>query len=535
MQAPRDIPLRVLHRLGADQLLLSLQLWEGDDVLSRILQAYRAGQLPSCFFQQTLEYVAVALREALSDDGREAPIDLGRNWLSAVSAVSAVSAAADAEKESSPKWKRAVLAPQDATFWSAYDFLLRHRPSFFRTIGALEASNLRAVRELFLGRASAISELQRCQSMEMERVRQQTEESAESVPDIQVLVGQHVSEIDALELHWQSEIEQLMTKQKASYRDLVVDFFDQERLNQVPQPTLPGRTADTADEDSLLDEGSPNLSKICEVRTVFGQAFFVLRLWVGDLMDFVDLDTDTVVDDAGPQLPEGFLGLGSYDVNERRTPKLQSAEPLQSDSSVFQSASLRFWKTPRFPCLHLSPSAYAERLRGLLIPVPENLPLDGGALRDFAARCHKETDFHFPSLEEQLAAVRPLQKGDYACTRHSNLGLQVTFHLASDEGDELIPAMHRALRRICHDCHRSHVAELTLPLQLDKAGASRPRRAENVLRALKGALAALAERLEGQGAHASSGLELVNLVLPAAASATANGAATFLQNSFQCV
>ena len=51
----------------------------------------------------------------------------------------------------------------------------------------------------------------------------------------------------------------------------------------------------------------------------------------------------------------------------------------------------------------------------------------------------------------------------------------------------------------------------------------------------QGALAALAERLEGQGGHASSGLELVNLVLPAAACATANGAATFLQNSFQCV
>ena len=49
----------------------------------------------------------------------------------------------------------------DLTFWCAYDFLLRHRPMFFRTIGTLEESYLKGIRELRAGRAVAISELQR--------------------------------------------------------------------------------------------------------------------------------------------------------------------------------------------------------------------------------------------------------------------------------------------------------------------------------------------------------------------------------------
>ena len=97
--------------------------------------------------------------------------------------------------------------------------------------------------------------------MEMEKVRQEKEDSTQSdskeeggsTPrDIHVLVGQHVSEIDALELHWQSEIEQLKAKQKASYRELVVDFFHQEMEMTKLQESGP-----TPEEESQSSE--PNL------------------------------------------------------------------------------------------------------------------------------------------------------------------------------------------------------------------------------------------------------------------------------------
>lgn len=226
------------------------------------------------------------------------------------------------------------------TFWCAYDFLLRHRPSFFRTIGTLEESYLQAIRELVLGRAVAVSEMQRCQSIEMERLRRQSEEAAAEMPEVQVLVGQHVSEIDALERHWQSEIEQLKMKQKASYRGLVVDFFEQEVLGDGEiaatsgPPSVPDdqrnaylacplhpkawtdRQSKAAGSEPEVGEDS-RLTKLSEVRATFGRnVFFVLRLFVGDVMEFAGGITETSAendaDGAGPQLPSDFMGLESY-------------------------------------------------------------------------------------------------------------------------------------------------------------------------------------------------------------------------------
>eukprot|EP00440_Ansanella_granifera_P064753 gb/GFBE01070207.1/.p1 GENE.gb/GFBE01070207.1/~~gb/GFBE01070207.1/.p1 ORF type:complete len:277 (+),score=58.38 gb/GFBE01070207.1/:1-831(+) len=261
VEVPRDLPLRIFHRLGTNQFVVSIQLWAGDDVQTRVFEFFRQGQLPCCFYRQTLEYAALAVREALCDEQSEGPlpsvtlpsqgtarlprpaVDVATDrLLSQVFEVGAfesrlrtLQSCAILPPESKP-WGpqlQQVAAGDEVTFWCAYDFLLRHRPSFFRTIGTLEESYLKGIRDLVLGRAAAISDLQRCQSMEMEKVRQQAEESTvlERVEDeglsrdVQVLVGQHVSEIDALELHWQTEIEQLKVRQKASYRDLVVDFF----------------------------------------------------------------------------------------------------------------------------------------------------------------------------------------------------------------------------------------------------------------------------------------------------------------------
>ena len=170
-------------------------------------------------------------------------------------------------------------------------------------------------------------------------------------------------------------------------------------------------------------------------------------------------------------------------------------------------------------------------------------------LRELGTRCER-TDFHFPPLKKQLEAVKQKQlvPGDYFCSRHSNLGgrLQVAFHLivASDShsADELPKSQHRALQRIFWDCHRCHVAELTLPLLLLDSGTSETslplklaqRRAEQVLRLVKSALTEIAEQEQ-------QGLEVVNLVLPASAMQGVKGTSvvsatqSFLRNSFQCV
>jgi len=234
-------------------------------------------------------------------------------------------------------------------------------------------------------------------------------------------------------------------------------------------------------------------------------------------------------------------------------------------NAAYQSPSLQFWGVPAMPkTVRLSSNAYAARLRGLVIPTPENLKFDAGQavmLREFTNRCDEITDLHFPPIREQLELVKdatqetPLRASDYFCTRNSNQGgyVQVAFHLLMSSSDapatdEVPASIHRAIKRIICDCHRCHVVELSLPLLLLDIGTSESslpyavaqRRCENALRALKGALTRLAEEL---APSESPELQVINLVLPQSCAASVNAAVpsvaestlTFLQHSFQCV
>ena len=75
---PRDLSLRVFHRLGTNQLVVSLQILEGEDAFTRILQTFRRAQLPSCFLRATLEHVALAIRESLSEETEETSRDASK-------------------------------------------------------------------------------------------------------------------------------------------------------------------------------------------------------------------------------------------------------------------------------------------------------------------------------------------------------------------------------------------------------------------------------------------------------------------------
>lgn len=740
VEASRELQIRVFQRLGNQQYVVTLQL-KGDDgdVQSRVLEALQQGRLPSCLYRPTLEYATLAVRESLTDQDTSTLTSLTSPRLhSAGGNGSSLVATAPASNFDPPldddglidleerRWPHHMLrslnhaAPtgqgRDAIFWCAYDFLLRQRPAFFRTIGMLEESYLKGVRELSHGRFRAMSELQMRQSMEMERVRQQAERVSGSVSgsggggspnsvfrDVQSLVAQHVGELDAVELHWQTEIEQLKVKQKTSYCDLIVDRFAQE-IEQMWQaqegvteqvdctdkaggigrplatcnlarplaawtssatigsdlagggclgvgssmapgghgqstacgcggaPLSAGQGGSGCSEDSggapgiIIDDGTNpfegRLTECAEVRVVFGprRVFFVLRVWVGDIMDLLhgvpsaaaeDAPAGAMPDDsdgAGPQLPPDLVGPGSsghyhfargsaYPVDSPGWPLIRPSsssgagsgsgaffggscgsatasgapsgaptlKPKTWAQGVLRSPSLRFWPTPRLrPPVRLSPNAYADKLRGLLVPTPENLKFETSQavmLRELKARCDRVTDLHFPPLAEQLRLVRaatrsmPLRSSDYFCTRHSNLGgaVQVAFHLLTGSSEapaseEVPAAAHRALRRIICDCHRCHVAELSMPLLLLDIGTSESslpyavaqRRSENVLRALKGALTRLSEELAPSEVPE---LQVLNLVLPPSCSqsisagipSVTESVLMFLRHSFQCV
>lgn len=665
VEAPKELQVRIFNRLGNHQYVFTLHLQGGDDVQTRVLEVFQQGHLPGCLYRSTLEYAVLAVRESLVDAAESlqtvltpanttelptAAIHSGRKALEGV--------LLDIEERQWPKLKESGIDLSKPTkemfFWCAYDFLLRHRPRFFRTIGTLEESYLKGNRDLQVGRMQSIQALHFRQSIEMERVRVQAEEGAQEhvSRDVQFLVAQHVSELDAVELHWRTEIEELKVRQKASYRELVVDRFEQDvgQIRQVRERrpfdvessdsdgasdggSRPGAamtnlarpllrpsmaSAHAAEAAAFLDaeqallsgdmpeqtEDNPEnpsgrLQAWAEVRTVFGQrkVFFVLRLWVGDILDLLqpaetlEIPTEDYCDGAGPQLPPELVGLGSYGYEYfvrgsalpercrpmfhpprsldafglRHVPRDAKLDAPSKERSVYQSPSLQFWGVPAMPkTVRLSSNAYAARLRGLVIPTPENLKFDAGQavmLREFTNRCDEVTDLHFPPIREQLELVKdathetPLRASDYFCTRNSNQGgyVQVAFHLLMSSSDapatdEVPASIHRAIKRIICDCHRCHVVELSLPLLLLDIGTSESslpyavaqRRCENALRALKGALTRLAEEL---APSESPELQVINLVLPHSCAASVNAAVpsvaestlTFLQHSFQCV
>ena len=178
------------------------------------------------------------------------------------------------------------------------------------------------------------------------------------------------------------------------------------------------------------------------------------------------------------RLPWGTFGPWRSQ-HDHDLPILRSAKPRPSlHSSV--SASLRFWRPDlgleaNSAAVALSPNAYSNGLKGLIIPTPENLKFDTlqvSMLRDLDSCCKKRTDFHFPSLQKQFQEAQTqallkeehFQPGAYFCTRHSNLcgRLQVVFHLLipsdAHQLDELPESIaHRALSRIFADCHRCQV------------------------------------------------------------------------------
>ena len=122
--------------------------------------------------------VSLAIRESLAEDVRVVPFEIFENQLLDVRQLQS--------KGFMPPdlwpWGCQFEPKRSMTFWCAYDFLLRHRPTFFRTIGTLEESYLQALRDLFHGRATATKELQRCQSIEMERLRSESALKHEEMP-----------------------------------------------------------------------------------------------------------------------------------------------------------------------------------------------------------------------------------------------------------------------------------------------------------------------------------------------------------------
>jgi hypothetical protein len=155
-------------------------------------------------------------------------------------------------------------------------------------------------------------------------------------------------------------------------------------------------------------------------------------------------------------------------------------------------------------------SLYSSSLCGLILLVPKRIRLTTADIKEeFASVCERSTDFHFPSLEQQLSSIEDcLQQanqarsaasinldshsitskhsdtsleeqnlcsvGDFYITRHSNLSeVHVVYHLVVNDNalrsSSEITSRHASLlglRNILKSCCKHDITTLTLPLLL---------------------------------------------------------------------
>ncbi|KNC52556.1 uncharacterized protein AMSG_08123 [Thecamonas trahens ATCC 50062] len=157
---------------------------------------------------------------------------------------------------------------------------------------------------------------------------------------------------------------------------------------------------------------------------------------------------------------------------------------------------------------------YSEQLAAVVVLVDADLSYATDEGRAFAAAARASTELHFASLSVQVEAVRAqaraegasLVPGDVFVTRHSNLaGIQLAFHLVVDldtmhmRNADLLRGrnpMLAGLRSVLHTAARYDVCTISLPLLLshslpagmDLADSAVTKRAETVLKAVKGVL-----------------------------------------------
>lgn len=130
-------------------------------------------------------------------------------------------------------------------------------------------------------------------------------------------------------------------------------------------------------------------------------------------------------------------------------------------------------------------SLFSSSLSGLILLVDNRVSSYSSLKKEFAELCEQSTDFHFPSLDEQLSQVRrelelrfesgqsaTLRVGDFYTTKHSNLSeIHAVFHLVSDESilSPEISSRHpllMGLRNVLKTAYLSDVTTISLPLLL---------------------------------------------------------------------
>ncbi|XP_062513274.1 protein C12orf4 homolog [Corticium candelabrum] len=307
--------------------------------------------------------------------------------------------------------------------------------------------------------------------------------------DVTMLAGSHLQEIESVNAKWQKAIDHLRTTQRHGYREFVMSV-QEERTNEYPNGRLalssPKSTPDLGTVGNVVPGGrlqEPE-SESSHEDNRYEESFTI------------------------------YLGTQLKTIHNLR---LLSCDVLDLCRHKVSTGSLAFG-TPDPQRLQMAMSLYSTSLSGLVLLVDNRISSYSGIKKQFAAVCEQSTDFHFPSLNDQLEKIRidvrkgkqqqeerkkaaaeemdevveatdmafgmpaspkrtgseqdgPLMSpGDYYITKHSNLAeVHVVFHLVVDDSirQSTMNSRHRCLsglRSLLHTASRCDIKTLTIPL-----------------------------------------------------------------------
>lgn len=289
-------------------------------------------------------------------------------------------------------------------FENALSFLTQHTPTRMKTLEQLEGNYHKSIQQVKHSQRAAVSALQTRQALEMDMITSTGE--CEKL-ELETMVTQHVSEMDAVVAHWHKELTDLHQRQLTEYKALVMEVFLSESKTSHPVTALGWQREYRRPEIVGLTWQS-----MWPVSVSTNEAFKTRLVRCTSMQgDFLDsLITPLLVE------PESFLD--PEELIACKVDKVRSAVVLGFDTRL---------------CLNSNQDSLISRV------------IDGDA----------PSDCRWPSLAHQLEKVKMQGPDSLFVTRHSNLanGVVAIFHCANDT----------CLPSILQWCDCMHVERLFVP------------------------------------------------------------------------
>ncbi|KAG8040642.1 hypothetical protein G9C98_002638 [Cotesia typhae] len=391
-----------------------------------------------------------------------------------------------AYREKTAEYAQPMGTTDEELFAAAYHKLV-HSPSLEPILQA-EHKYGKDVTDVIHIKNSEYDQLTQKQTEEM-RVAVEKLELGSTEKSINEMAARHFEEQSLLQGHWGSRIDALKLEQRRQYRNWIMRLLEEQQTNMLPTPV-----------------GSP----------------VVPMPFVAATLETVEAKEKIKTSDY-PQLEESFtIHLGSQ-MKQMHNIRILTGDVLDFCRTKNNSASME--PTPQR--LQTALGLYSNDLCGIVVLSDNHLGSYSGITKELSTICQLTTEFHFPSMEEQLEKIRDdvkeavawrqahhkdtndlpvkkstlsksLQTGDVFITRHSNLAqVHVVFHMVINDslrsGD--INSRHPAilgLRNILKTACCNDVTTLTIPVLLvhemteDMTVAWCTKRAELVYKCVKG-------------------------------------------------